>query len=213
MTDQEVIEKAAELADQAKKPGVFNILNVLRERSYPTDSVSVILDEDIAYKAAITKNVIDNLMNSDVENINDDVKKLQADLDALVEQLNNSRYVFNITGISEGRREELMDESLEKFPIEFDLTKNPFTGKEDKAEIPSPERDEYFTDLLWIESIIDIVAPDGSVQAGVDADTVHEFRSLLPVTANAAITQAIDNIRIATGVFILTTDEDFLAKP
>lgn len=202
-----------ELAEEAKKPGAFNILNVLKDRGLPKDVVSIIIDDETAYRAAKVKAKIDELLGSDKDDINDEVKALESELEELVSQLNENRYEIHITGITEGKREKLVDAALEKFPREFEEDKNAFTGETTKKEIESQEREEYFTDLLWVESIEKIVAPDGSEQLDITEEFVTDFRQLISIPTNAAITQAIEKLRVATAMFIISVDEDFLAKP
>ena len=202
-----------ELAEEAKKPGVFNILNVLKERGFPTDVVSIIIDDNTAYAAAKVKARIEELMASEVDNINDEVKSLESKLEKLVEKLNSERYEIHITGISEGQREKLVEKALEKFPKEFKEDKNPFSGEVTRTEIESEEREQYFTNLLWLDSIQKIVAPDGSEQDTIDESFIEQFREMISLPSNSSITQAIEKLRIATAMFIISTDEDFLAKP
>lgn len=214
MTEENIVDDAKALAEEAKKPGVFNILEVLKERGLPKDVVSIILDDETAYAAAKLKERIDELMNSDTaEDITVEVNKLQAELEPLVKKLNENRYQVYITAISEGAREKLVAQAVEKFPYEYDEEKNPFTGEAKKTEKPSPEREEFFTDLLWVDSIEKIVSPDGAEQALIDLEFVKQFRELISVPTNASITQAIEKLRVATAMFIMSTDEDFLAKP
>lgn len=208
----EIINDAEVLASEAKKPGVFNILNVLRDRGLPKDVVSIIIDDAKAYDAAKIKERIEELMSSDDDDINDEVEKLESDLSKITEELNSNRYAVHITGISEGKRDQLLKDALEKYPQEFDEQKHPFTGETTKIEIDSPEREEFFTDNLWVSSIENIVAPDGSEQSALDYNTVRQFRSLLSVVSNAAITQAIEKLRVSTAIFVMSADEDFLAK-
>ena len=211
MTD--VIEEAAALADEAKKPGVFNILSVLKDRGLPRDVVQVVLDDALAYDAAKIQERINELMSSDAEDINDEVASLQAKLDVMKDELNANRYAVHITGITEGKRDELVKRSLEKFPMEYDEQKNAFTGETIKRELESSEREEFFTNLLWVASIDKIVAPDGSEQAGIPESDISEFRAMLPIIANSNITQAIEKLRVASAMFVMSADEDFLAKP
>jgi hypothetical protein len=48
MSEQEI----SEIVEEAKKPGKFNILNVLKDRAYPETEVTVYLDERAAFLAA-----------------------------------------------------------------------------------------------------------------------------------------------------------------
>jgi hypothetical protein len=196
-----------ELAEEAKKPGKFNILEVINERGYPEDEIVVYLNETIAYKAAMVKTEMEATDAADKK-----YKTLEAELDKLVEQLQDSKYVFSIKGISEGKREELYKLSVNKYPLEYSETKNAFTGEVKKEKIESEERDELFTSLLWSAHIVKITAPNGDVQENLSPEDADTLRKSIPLASNAALNKAMENIRAATAVFMMSVDEDFLAK-
>lgn len=212
MSEEKIIEEAVKLAAEAKKPGVFNIINVLKERAFPTEDVNVYLDEQAAYDAAKIQGKIDELSKSaSVEDL-DKSDKLTEERDAVIAKMEESKYVFSLTGISEGRRTEIQEECLEKFPMEYDEAKNPFTGEVVKTELDNKQRDRYFTNLLWVDSIVKIVAPSGDEQKDLSISDVEVLRDMLPLAASGAINQSIEKLRVSTAVFMASVDEDFLAK-
>ena len=196
-----------ELAEEAKKPGKFNIREVINDRGYPEDEVVVYLDETIAYKAATVKAEMEATDASEKK-----YKILEGQLDKLVEQLQESKYVFSIKGISEGKREELYKLSVNKYPLQYSESKNAFTGETKKEKIESEERDELFTSLLWSAHIVKITAPNGDVQENLSPEDADALRKSIPLASNAALNKAMENIRASTAVFMMTVDEDFLAK-
>ena len=196
-----------ELAEEAKKPGKFNILEVINDRGYPEDEVVVYLDETIAYKAATVKAEMEATDASEKK-----YKILEGQLDKLVEQLQESKYVFSIKGISEGKREELYKLSVNKYPLQYSESKNAFTGETKKEKIESEERDELFTSLLWSAHIVKITAPNGDVQENLSPEDADALRKSIPLASNAALNKAMENIRASIAVFMMTVDEDFLAK-
>lgn len=200
-----------ELVENAKKPGTFSILNVLNERAYPREEVIAYLDEQAAYDASQIQSKIDELSKNEDANkakINELAKKR----DAVIKKLELSKYTFTVSGISEGMREDLNKESIEKYPIELEEEKNPFTGEVTKKEVENKERDRYFTNLIWHSAIEKIVNPDGDAQENVTMEDVIALRGMLPIAAIGALNQAIEKLRMATAVFMMTVDEDFLAK-
>ena len=206
------IEEAIALSDEAKKPGTFSIVNVLKERAYPVDEVNVYLDEQAAYDAAKIQEKIDELVKSaDAKDV-DEAEKLSKKRDAIIKKLEESKYVFTISGLSEGKRDEIQDEATEKFPVEYDESKNPFTGEVIKTEKDNKQRDRYFTNLLWVSSVKKIVNNAGDVQENLTIEDVESLRSMLPIAASGAIIQSIEKLRISTAIFMSTVDEDFLAK-
>ena len=209
---EDIIEEAVKLAQEAKAPGVFNILNVLKERAYPKEEISIYLDEQAAYDASVLGEKIDELSKSSDIAHQKKIDELIAQRDVLIKRIEESKYIFFITGLSEGMRSDIQEQSLEKFPLEYEENKNPFTGEMTKKEIENKERDRYFTLLLWHSSIQKIVAPDDSVQENVTMEDVTQLRDLLPLAGIGAITQSIEKLRTATAIFMMTVDEDFLAK-
>lgn len=212
MSEEKIIADAAKLAEEAKKPGTFSIINVLKERSYPIEEVNVYLDEQAAYEASKLQDKIDEITKSTDMQAHEAAEVIAAERDAAIAKLEKSKYVFTISGMSEGKRDELQELSVEKFPMEYEESKNPFTGETTKAEVDNKQRDRYFTNLLWVESIKKIVNPEGDVQDGVSISEVESLRELLPIAGISSITQSIEKLRISTAIFMSNVDEDFLAK-
>ena len=210
MSEAKIIEDAAKLVEDAKQPGTFSIVDVLKERAYPKEDVNIYLDEQAAYEASMMNEKIEELKKA-----NADIKKIDAlvaSRDEVISKFEKSKYVFSITGISEGLRDDIQEQSLEKFPMQYEEEKNPFTGEITKKEVEDKERDRYFTNLVWHESITKIVDPSGSVQEKITLDDVENLRQFLPIACIGAITQSIDKLRMSTAMFMLSVDEDFLAK-
>lgn len=163
MSESEIIDEVEKLVEEAKKPGTFSILNVLKERAYPRDEVIIYLDEQAAYDASELQEKINELESNPNPTIIEELEILKTKQELLVNKIDNSKYVFSIVGISEGIREDILLESAKKFPIEYEDEKHPFTGEITKKEIENKDRDRLFTNLLWHSQIEKIIAPDGSV--------------------------------------------------
>lgn len=198
-----------EIVTEAKKPGVFNIIEVVKGRAYPSDSVTVYFNEDIAYKAA----KLNERIKEEAGTLSsEEYAELDAELKDAVAALEAEKYVFEIKGISEGRRAELLELSIAQFPLEYDEQKNPFTGEVTRTEREDRGRDALFTNFLWAEHISKIVAPNGDEQNSITAEEVRQLREALPLASAAAINEAIEKLRVSTAVFMASVDEDFLAK-
>lgn len=215
MSEQEEIR---EMVDQAKSPGVFSIINVLNERAYPKASVAVSLDEASAYEAAMLKEEIEKLEKKASDNLKvvDKIEEMHRQLDDIVEKMAKYTYTFHIRGISEGKREELIAQARKKYPIEYEKPSDISAligGNQERIEKPSPERDNLFTDLLWVEHLEMIEDPDGNVQTNLTYSDIRALRNSLPLSALAKINTAMEKVRTATAVFMMETGEDFLAKP
>ena len=209
-----------DMVEAAKAPGKFSIVEALRDRAYPTDVVEVFLDESLAFIAADIESAIKKLgekmdKQSDKKELEALLKKQEEFLnkkDKLVEEMGGARYVFHLQGISEGVREDLWRKSTERYPVKHENDRNPLTGKVERTEIESPERDKLFTSLLWESHIKKIVDPSGNEQEGITLEEAMELRRALPLASIGKITEAIEKMRAATAVFMMTVDEDFLAK-
>jgi hypothetical protein len=209
-----------EMVEEAKKPGRFNIVDALKDRAYPTDEVEVFIDEAVAFLAADIEVAIRALgqrmdSESDSDKLDEMLKKHEAYLDEkdkLVKEMGGSRYVFHLRGISEGLRDDLWKKSVERHPLKHETDRNPLTGQVERTEVQNLERDKYFTNLLWQSHITKIVDPQGNEQEGITLEDALELRRSLPLASIGKITEAIEKMRAATAVFMMTVDEDFLAK-
>lgn len=214
MSDEEDILDSVE---KAKAPGSFKILDVISNRGYPEQTVTVYMDEATAYEAALVKEELEQI----------DTKKSTPEIDAkreeltekqeeLVEKLASSAFIFHLRGVSEGKRDEIYKQAKKKYPIEYET---PFDlsvlagQKTERVEKESPERDALFTELLWAETIQKIVDPDGNEQVGVTYSEVKQLRQLLPLAASAAINSTVEKLRVSSAIFMAQVNEDFLAKP
>lgn len=211
------IEEIRESVDKAKEPGTFSIAAVLKDRAYPKMEVSVSMDEQSAYEASVIKEKLDNLDRSwakakKPDNVVKEEEELLAQHEELMAKIKQSSFVFHLEGISEGKRNELLGTARKKYPVEYEQDVDFTTGKMEKVEKDSPERDSLYTDLLWEAHIKKIVNADGDEQVGVSYTDVRAMRDNMPISAIGRINECIEKLRVATAVFMMEADEDFLAK-
>jgi hypothetical protein len=210
-----------ELSSNARNPKTFSIINVINDRAYPSEEVAIYLDEKSAYLASQVDEKISELDSKITKNTTAEILKsyeqersvLSEKRKELLNSIAESKYVFTITGIAEGRREEVFEECVKVFPLEYVEEKNALTGESVKTDIENKERDRLFTNKLWLEHITKITAPDSSVQDTLTFDEIVKIRHGLPLIASGAITESIEKIRLASAIFMIEVDEDFLAKP
>lgn len=208
-------EEVRESVDKAKAPGTFKILDVLKDRGYPTAEITVHVDEQAAYRVVAIKEIlskIDSKRSKSSSPAEAEEAKLLEKLEEQMELVNKSAYTFHLQGISEGKREELFNRVKIKYPIEYEQQIDITNGGVKKVEKESPERDSLFTDLLWEQHIKKIVDSEGNEQVGVSYTDVREMRNNMPIAAIAKINEGIEKLRISTAVFMMEVDEDFLAK-
>jgi len=217
LSDQEIIDSV----ENAKKPGVFKIVDVVKNRGYPKDEIDVFIDENVAFRIAEINEAINSISEQmDKAGANKKVldkflKQREEILDArqkLLDEMGEAKYVFHLTGISEGSRQDLFDKAVEKFPIKTVTKMNQVTGEMEDKEVENVERDRYFTSLLWEAGISKIVSPEGDEQDGITFEDAAELRRILPLASLTTITEALEKMRAATALFMMSVNEDFLAK-
>lgn len=203
-----------ELVDEVTSPKTFNILDAISKRSYPHDVVNVFLDEQLAYDAYALNDEVHELQELSINDKDAAAKLVEVEkkFTEAVDKLEASRIEFHVYGLSEGDREDIYNISVKEFPIEYEESKNPYTGESVKNEVENKDRDKLFTTLLWVAQIRKIVSPDGSVQEGLTKKDVEELRRNLPIASIASINEAIDKVRAATATFMIKVNQDFLAK-
>lgn len=211
------IEEIREAVDEAKAPGTFNIAAVLKDRAYPKMSVTVSMDEQAAYDASVIKERLEkiDLSWAKAKKPDDVVKEeeeLLAEHEELMARIKESSFVFHLEGISEGKRTELLNTAKKKYPVQYDQDVDLTTGKVEKVEKESAERDSLYTDLLWEAHIKKIVNNNGDEQVGVSYSDVRAMRDNMPISAIGRINECIEKLRVSTAVFMMEADEDFLAK-
>jgi hypothetical protein len=197
-----------ELVAEAVKPGKFSIVNAIKGRSHPTDTVTIFLDEQTAYLASEVKAKIKDI----TDEISEERVLLEAELVVLTKKLKESSATLTVVGIEEGDRDAMLARSIEKFPIQTKRDLNPLTGEFSETDIGDDNRDSHFTNALWQSHITKIVSADGGEQSVITNNDVSVMRTGLPIAAVGKITEAIEKLRVATAIFMLETNEDFLAK-
>lgn len=214
------MSEVEKIVENAKKPGVFNIVDAVKGRGYPTTEITVFLDEDVAYMAAEIESEIKRL-GTEMDKVSETkelarMTKIYEEFvekkDKIVQEMGGTRYTFHLRGISEGERSDLYDKAVELYPLKFENDRNPLTGESNKKEVESEPRNKYFTDMLWSAYIVKIVAPDNSEQVGISLEDAKELRRSLPIASASKITESIEKMRAATAIFMLSVNEDFLAK-
>lgn len=211
-----------EMVSEARKPGKFKIIDAVKDRAFPESFLDIYLDEALAFLIAELDEAMDQTNKSmdgkkalSKKEVDEFEKRRDEILDRkneLVEKMGGAKYVFHIKGISEGARQDIYDKAIEKFPMKYEKNRNPYTGALEKEEISDVDRDRYFTDMLWQAHIVKISSPDGEEQDGISIEEATELRRSLPAASVAKISEGIEKLRIASAAFMMSINEDFLAK-
>lgn len=191
--------------EEQLQPDTFDFLDVLSERSFPKDVVSIYLNVEAAYEANRARKALESATNKAEE---DEAKKLFKKFQAEVKK---SEYKFHLTGVPLERIESLADIAKEKYPVETKSRKTG-NGSIEQYELPNPLRDEYAGFLaLWVH-VEAIEAPDGRMQVAPDAETIIAFIKNAPQSQVERFANAITGLQISSRAFEDAIDDDFLAK-
>lgn len=198
---------------EATSRKTFSIVDAIRNRAYPKSKVEVYLDEQAAFDAAEIFEELEASRINDGDGVDsDETIALEKKFSEKLQEVDSSKMIFLVSGISEGDREKILEEVEETIPTRYEETRSPITGVVTKQEIPDRERDRLATLLLWRAHIRSVTTPDGAVQDEFTLDEIAELRNALPLAAVAAIAETIEKVRVATAVFMSKVNEDFLAK-
>ena len=171
----------------------FDLGQVLAGRGYPTDTVTVYLDEATAYLIQAQRKIVS-------EATGDDLVAAQDALDALVAQAKPSAYTFHLKGRSRLVLRDIAKDAWSKFP---DKVNSPL------RMVEADERKEYQESLEWEAFIEKIVNADGA-ESDINLDTVVAFRNAAPQGSLNAIQRKIDGLREAgLGFEYISQSADF----
>lgn len=204
-----------EIARESMAPGTFNFMERLRGRNMPTEEIAVYLDEDKGYKLHELGRKLNGDAESGVMAATDAkvIKALNAEITKLEAELRESRYVFKLRAIPTRTYTEISEAADLMYPLEYNEVKNPFTGETKKELIVNEDRDTYYTNRLWAESIVSMTAPNGDVADDtIDLEFVAQFRAYAPLDAVMRLSEVILRLRMAVEWMDGLEHEDFLVK-
>lgn len=197
---------AEEMAQEMSKPGKFSLIERLQGRNMPKDVVDIYLDEDAAYQRA--KLLEEHAAATDP----DEVKRLDAELAEIDERIRSSVAHIHMQAIDSGKYDELIEQAREQFPVEYEERQSAFSLVKEKVEIPSPEREELFTQI-YLAAVIKRVEMGGDVDDNIDADWVAQFTHVVPWDGLRRVTETAFKLRMTVQWMDEIQDEDFSPRP
>lgn len=175
----------------------WDLMEVLAERTQPTTSVTVYLDE----AASFTKNELVQAYSripKDDTAARNKAKKAIQDVEKILEK---KKYIVNLVGVPTRMREDISSKALSQFPI-----KRTTLIDDDNAQ--NRQRQENI--LMWSAMITGIENPDGKLRTQFSAEQMAELNKSLPVAAINAVDKAIRDLIIAAEKFTVESqDIDF----
>lgn len=181
----------------------FDITAVLQGRGYPELEVPFYVDEPSALALSQAEKQLTNLAMLGKTTEHDELEKRVNDLR---DALRANRFTYHLRGIPNKVRQDVYRKAFEKYPRQ-----QSFIGIEED----NPERDAYYTTLLWQAMTVKIVAPDGAVQVNPPLEVVQQFRDFAPSAALNAIDAGIQELSngVKAGFETAAQETDFLSQP
>lgn len=203
----------------------FSFADVIQGRGYPTDVVPLCTDEATAYERG---KYLDDVLEARGDTahlmyvgdkreaeklkaykraIEDDpeVAKKVAEFDKI---LAASTYQFHIRGVDTETIENLRKQAIAEFPPKFKRWKNPVDGRPMEEEEEEPERQTYFTNLLWAAHVAQIVDPQGRKDTAPGYEGALAARRM-PLSQQQKLMAAISRLTVDSAAFEANITPDF----
>jgi len=187
----EEIENVISLVEAAQKKGTFSLVDAVKGKANPKDSVEIYLDAETAYEL--------NKLNDQLigEPDPEKLEALEAKAAELVEKIKQSKVTIHMRGIDQ-RETELIEEKVRKN----------YPDEDSEIEILT----EYLCALV-AANIVSVEDADGNVDEHVfTAREVMNIREAMPVESWNKLVQTMQGLTLATGYFKGLTDAGFLPK-
>jgi hypothetical protein len=190
-------------------PETFSFIDVLNEVAYPKDTVTVYMNEAAAYSLDKISQSIKSVDDDDI----DALDSMVADAEMYAKLIDESAYVFHLTGVSDDTIVDLNDIA----EAEFESKKKPVksaSGRLDRI-LPQSEQANYlrYTNALMLHvHIAQIVSHDGRVLTAPSVDEIAKFMDKAPTSQKMKLQAAIQALHASSEAFENRIDADFLVK-
>lgn len=192
----------------------FSFFDVLEERTYPTDEVTISIDEAAGYELNKLAMKLHELRTSEGAT-EEDYAAVEQQADDLRERIERSQFTFQLKGVSDDR----ITDAMEVVEARFEDKKVPRKKADGslQRELPKSEGLNYarflnaVTFAMHIEQIVR--HKNGSVMTAPDADEIAAFFDKAPHAAQERVATAIQSLRVASSTYEASLDEGFFPKP
>lgn len=189
----------------------FSFFDVLEGRTYPTDEVTICIDEAAGYDLdKITREA--NALEEPTEEI---VAELKARADVLAERIENARFTFHLRGVSDDR----VTEAKEVADAEFSPKRKQRKSAAGNIEKYLPEEEalkyaRFFNAVVVALHVERIVSHGtGKVMTAPSPDEMAHFLDKAPEAAKYRLSAAIQALRVDSNAYEATLDEGFFLRP
>lgn len=187
----EEIENVINLVDAAQKKGTFSLVDAVKGKANPKDSVDVYLDAEAAYDLKKINELLIGLPDPD------EMAVLEKQAAELSEKIMQSKVTFHMRGIDQ-RETELIEAKIRK----------EHANNDDEVEILT----EYLCALV-AANIVSVEDANGNVDDHIfTTREIMNIREAMPVESWNKLVQTMQGLTLATGYFKGLTDAGFLQK-
>lgn len=191
-------------------PESFSFEGVLLERDYPKGEVTLTMDESAAVELSSIALKIDQLP----EGSDDELEGLMQRASVLSQRLDDSQYLFRITGVSDDTVADLKAVA----DAEFEKKRKPVKSASGRLDRILPESEQmdylrYFNALnlsVHIEQIVRL--KDGAVLTAPPVSEILMILDKAPTSQKQVLQEGIAQMRASSEAFERRIDADFLAK-
>lgn len=223
MSEELNVEAAKAKAEELKSEESFDLAEVLKGASYPTDDVSIFLDGAKAHELNMVLDEISELSRQaldytagnnggmtdspEKEELDEQIEELELRQKALIADVLKSRLTFTIRGAA---------------PEQWKLIIKKWTRKSKKADDIEDEQEridwanEKIDAELLSKTVVKIVDSNGKAQKGaVSMETIENLRGTVLQSEFAKLLETSNTMTFANGLFhnTIAADADFLSKP
>lgn len=115
--DEKTVQDAVEKVDEILTPKKFNLVDAVRGKAYPEDSVRIFLDEEAAYELTQVNGQLEELArHKEPEKVQELYASLEAQAQELKERLIASSLKFTLRGQGGAVYDKIADETAKEFP-------------------------------------------------------------------------------------------------
>lgn len=188
----------------------FDFFDVLAGRTYPTDSVTVFMDEQAAYDFVKSNRDFEAISNPS----NEQISEFESTLESLRKRINDSKITFNLHGIPD-------DEVVacrEAAEAHFSEKKKQKKAADGTIVRYLPEEENvnylnYFTAIVLSKHITSVLRhKDDRTITSPSADFISNFMDKAPGAAKDKLNAAVQGLRVDSSDYEASLDEGFFPK-
>ena len=191
------IDNVISLVEEAQKKGKFNLVDAIKGRAFPEKSVDVYIDANSAFQLELIRNRMNEI--GGLEN-QEEFDRLEAQANALVQKIKDSRITFTMRGVGQGIVEEAMKAADTAHPEEDENGSN-------------PEWTKYYLCYLIAKNIVKVADAGGNEdESEFTVDDLLILRDTIPVDSWGVLIETMQQLTLAGSYFGAVTDAGFLPK-